>query len=435
MKKILLLFVVLAFSAKGGAQNTYIPTAENLSARQVFTSERFGVFIHWGIYSSYAQGEWYLNSGKLNKDEYAKTASGFYPANFNASEWVKVIKDAGAKYICFTTRHHDGFSMFHTSCSPYNIVDATPFGRDVVKELADACHSEGVNLHLYYSLLDWTRDDYPLGRTGHDTGRIGKGDYNSYFRFMENQLQELLTNYGRVSAIWFDGFWDHENDSVHFDWRLPELYSFIHHIQPACLIGNNHHVTPFDGEDFQMFERDLPGENKSGLSPNSKIGRLPLEMCETMNGSWGYRVSDLNYKTVGELVQLLVRAAAKGSNLLLNIGPQSDGELPLAAIQRLRGLGEWTRMYGNTVYGTSATDIPEQSWGVTTMKDNILYAHVLSTGATSITLPIKVKPKKVVAYRGGKELSFTFGKSKGLTVYLPRPSVGPDDVVTITMPH
>ncbi|MDE7126079.1 MAG: alpha-L-fucosidase, partial [Muribaculaceae bacterium] len=203
----------------------YAPTAEILESRQQFEDARFGVFIHWGIYSMFGQGEWYLNYGP-DRDEYAKAASGFYPANFDAKAWITAIKDAGAKYICITTRHHDGFSMWHTAQSPYNIVDATPFGRDVIAEIAKECHEQGIRLHLYYSHIDWTRDDYPAGRTGNTTGKKQENaDWPHYYDFMNAQLTELLTNYGPIGAIWFDGWWDHDEDSVAFDWQLPEQYA------------------------------------------------------------------------------------------------------------------------------------------------------------------------------------------------------------------
>lgn len=150
---------------------TYVPSPEIVQAQKEFSDARFGVFLHWGIYSMFAQGEWYLHNANIYHNEYAKAAKGFYPADFNAAEWVSAIKRSGAKYICFTTRHHDSFSMWHTAQSPFNIVDGTPFGRDVVKELAEECEKQGIKLHLYYSHLDWSRDEYPQGRTGHGTGR------------------------------------------------------------------------------------------------------------------------------------------------------------------------------------------------------------------------------------------------------------------------
>ncbi|MBQ6308957.1 MAG: alpha-L-fucosidase [Prevotella sp.] len=427
MKRIVL-FVMLLSCLTMRAQ--YVPSAENIEARKQFDGFRFGIFLHWGIYSEFAQGEWYLNTGKLNKDEYAKAASCFYPIRFNASEWVKAFKASGAKYITFTSRHHDGFSMYKTHESDYNIVDATPFGRDVLKELSEACLQEGIQLHLYYSILDWIREDYPLGRTGHDTGRTLKPNYDSYFQFMKNQVRELLTNYPNVAALWFDGYWDHDQDTIPFNWRMEEFYRYIHQLKPSCLIGNNHHITPIEGEDFQMFERDLPGENKAGYSGQA-ISKLPLEMCQTMNGMWGYKVADQNYKSVDELVTLIIRAAAKGCNLLLNIGPQPNGELPALALDRLQGIGKWMDSYGKTIYG-SQRGIDDATWGVTTKKGNTTYIHVLDKTCTQLDYAMDKRPKQVKDFLTGNVIKCKYDKKKKC-VMIPLEGINgnPDRVITI----
>ena len=448
MKKILLTYIMTAamiLSAAGSAyaQKDYVPTKENLEARAAFEDMRFGVFIHWGIYSMFAQGEWYLNNG-INAQEYAKAAGGFYPASFDAREWVRAIKASGAKYITLTSRHHDGFSIFDTAVSEYDIMDATPFKRDIIAELAQACHEEGIVLHFYYSLLDWTREDYPVGRTGLKTGRKGDAqDYETYRQFMKDQLTELLTKYGKIGAIWFDGHWDHDSDAVPFDWRYDDIYSHIHDIDHSCLIGNNHHITPIEGEDFQMFERDLPGENTTGWADDQTVSTLPLEMCQTMNGMWGYKVADQNYKSVNDLVQLLVKAASKGSNLLMNVGPQPDGKLPEAAVERLAGMGKWMGIYGDSVYGTDATGLPEQEWGVTTRKGNVLYLHVFDSSSGKVSIPLtdynpttgkkpkKLKIKSVTAMNGGSALTWQYGKDGVLNVTLPPAATAPDYVVEV----
>lgn len=395
------IIAALAFTATRttAQESTYTPTPENLQARQEFADSKFGIFIHWGIYSMFAQGEWYLQNANIDKYEYAKAADAFYPHRFDAKAWVAAIKDAGAKYICFTSRHHDSFSMWDTAESDYNIVDATPWGRDVIKELADECHKQGVKLHLYYSHLDWARDEYPMGRTG--TRIIGrdhtKTDWKTYYGFMNYQLTELLTKYGEIGAIWFDGWWDHEQDSTPFNWELQEQYALIHRLQPACLVGNNHHQTPFEGEDIQIFERDLPGENKAGLSGQA-VSRLPLETCQTMNGMWGYKLIDQNYKSTETLIQYLVSTAGKGANLLMNVGPQPNGEIPAAALKRLKEMGEWTRANGETIYGTTAGDIPVQDWGVTTRKGNRLFVHIMKHNEKELFLPLECKVKKAFTF-------------------------------------
>ncbi len=412
----------------------YVPSPEIKKAQEHFQDMKLGIFLHWGIYSMYAQGEWYLQNGGLNKDEYAKAATGFYPANFNAKSWAKAFKDAGAKYITFTSRHHDGFSMFKTATSKYNIVDGTPFKRDVLGELAQACKEEGLTMNLYYSQLDWIREDYPLGRTGHKTGRTpGKENYESYFAFMKTQLGELLSNYGPIGAIWFDGYWDHDADKPAFNWNMSELYRHIHQLQPSCMCGNNHHILPLPGEDFQMFERDVPGENKSGLS-GQEVGRLPLEMCQTMNGMWGYKVADMEYKSVDELITLLLRCAGKNSNLLINIGPQANGELPALALDRLKGMGEWLRQYGETVYSTRGGIVPEQPWGVSTQKGKTLYLHVLKLEGEQLQFDLSEKVKSVVSFVGKQKLNFKQDKKTGnVLITLPAERKGLDYIVEVTL--
>ena len=411
----------------------YTPTPENLQSRQEFADSKFGIFIHWGIYSMFAQGEWYLQNFPIDKTEYAKAADAFYPHRFDAKAWVSAIKDAGAKYICFTSRHHDSFSMWDTEQSDYNIVDATPFGRDVIKELADECHKQGIRLHFYYSHLDWARDEYPLGRTGQKV--IGRNRDNenwpAYYDFMNKQLTELLTKYGKIGAIWFDGKWDRDQDTIPFNWQLDEQYAMIHRLQPACLIGNNHHEAPFPGEDIQIFERDLPGENKAGLS-GQEVSRLPLETCQTMNGMWGYKLVDQNYKSTETLLRLLISTSGKGANLLLNVGPQPNGEIPAAALERMKEMGEWLRANGETVYGTTAGDIPAQEWGVTTRKGDRLFVHIFNLDKQELLLPLGCKVKKAFTFADKKAIK-TKKTKEGVVLMLNEIPSGIDYIVELVI--
>lgn len=386
---------------------TYSPTEENLASREAFREDRFGIFIHWGIYSMLATGEWTMTNKDLNYKEYAKLAGGFYPASFNAAEWVSDIKDAGAGYICFTTRHHDGFSMFDSKATEYDIMDASPFHRDIVKEIAEECHRQGIAVHFYYSLIDWTREDAPRGRTGLGTGRPDDTvDQDSYYDFMKAQLTELLTQYGAVRAIWFDGHWD-QDQNPDFDWRYDELYSLIHSLQPACLVGNNHHLVPFPGEDIQIFERDLPGENTAGLSGQDVSDALPLETCQTMNGMWGYKIEDQDYKPAGTLVQYLVGAAGRDANLLLNVGPQPDGNLPEAAVGRMKEMGQWLNQFGYTIYGTRGGEMQPHEWGVMTRKGDIRYVHIMDLQDNSLFVPFNAgKVRKAVCLNDGRKIDF-----------------------------
>ena len=402
MKKHLLSIAALsllavAAASSASAQENYRPSPEIVAAQEQFRENRFGIFIHWGIYSMYGQGEWALNYNGLTHEEYSKMAGGFYPADFDAAEWVSAIKASGARYICITTRHHDGFSMFDSKCTDYDIMDATPFKRDIIAELAAECERQDMPLHFYYSLIDWGRTDAPRGRTGQETGRPEATDPDTYFDFMKCQLTELLTRYGKVGCIWFDGNWDHEEWEQPLDYRYDELYPLIHELQPGCLIGNNHHITPYPGEDIQIFERDIPGENTAGWHSGGVSTTLPLETCQTMNGSWGYRMRDQNYKSVDELIRYLVSTAGRDANLLLNVGPQPDGNIPAAALERLAAMGEWLAVNGETIYGTRSTLVKPQPWGVTTNKDDRMWLQ--TDRSTCPTRPDAKWPQSLLSAR------------------------------------
>ncbi len=409
----------------------YRPSAENLKARTEFQDKKLGVFLHWGVYAMMGQGEWVMNNRNINYLEYAKMPAGFYPAKFNAEEWVKAFKDAGVNYITFTSRHHDGFSMFNSEASEgYNIVEATPFKRDVIKELADACSKYGITLNFYYSHLDWHRLDYPLGSTGRQLGRpTDQQDWKSYYQFMNAQLTELLTQYGPIGAIWFDGVWDHANDAEPFDWQLEEQYALIHKLQPACLVGNNHHKNLNPGEDIQIFERDLPGQNSAGYSGDMEVSNeVPLESCQTMSDVWGYNITDMHFKSTKELVQMLVHAAGLNANLLMNIGPQPDGQLPAESLKRLKEIGEWTRQFGETIYGTRGGLVTPRDWGVTTQKGNKLFVHILKWQDRGLFLPITGhKLSQAKLFKDGTPVKLV----KAQTGYLLELPEVPNDIDTV----
>ncbi|MBS1600712.1 MAG: alpha-L-fucosidase, partial [Bacteroidetes bacterium] len=399
MRKFLLVASLLFFSISIFSQTTYSPTAENLRSRKWFDSARFGMFIHWGAFSVLGDGEWVMNNRNIRVPEYTRLVEIFNPIDFDAAKWVGVAKNAGMQYITLITRHHDGFSDWDTKQSDWKITK-TPWGKDAVKLLADECHKQGIKLFVYYSLLDWYRSDYQYetGRTGRGTGRTQKSDWNSYINFMKAQLTELLTNYGEIGGVWFDGFWDQlDNDVVKdqkskVDWHITEIYELIHKLQPQCLIGNNHHQTPLPGEDFQMFEKDLPGGNTTGFG-GASVSALPLETCETINDSWGFNITDRNHKSLKTLIQLLVKDAGYGCNLLLNIGPLPNGDIQPEFKERLSGMGEWLKTYGSAIYGTRAGFIKPQDWGAVTEKGNKVYLHIFKTDGDKffIKMPYKLK--------------------------------------------
>lgn len=383
MKNIFLyLFFLLVHPAIG--QTRYTPSVENIQSRKTFQDDKFGLFIHWGLSSVLGNGEWVMQNRHIRRDDYQRYLRVFNPVDFDAEKWVLTAKNAGMKYIVFITRHHDGFSNWGTKYSDWKITN-TPYGKDALKLLAEACKKHGIKLGLYYSTLDWYRDDYPYetGRTGQYSGRTAKSNYATYLQFMKNQLTELLTNYGPVMSIWLDGHWDQTNPegaadrSSRIDWKYDELYGLIHQLQPACMIGNNHHLDPIPGEDFQMFEKDMPGENKTGLSFQQPSDAMPLETCETMNDSWGYHVTDRNYKTVKQVIHLLVNAAGRNANLLLNVGPMPNGEIQKEFTDTLAAAGKWLSQYGHSIYDTRGKLISPQQWGVVTRTDKEIFVHIL----------------------------------------------------------
>lgn len=403
IRKFIALIILFSFIVLESTAQEYKPSPENLKNREDFRDRQYGMFVHWGVYSLLGDGEWVMFQQKIPYERYSRLTNGFYPHDFNAKEWVAMAKAAGMKYITFTSRHHDGFSMFGTKASSYNIVDATPLKRDVLKELAEECRKENIRLFLYYSLLDWGRKDYGFGK------KIVNGvpentDWMSYINFMKAQLTELLTNYPDIAGIWFDGEWERKNA----DWHIREIYDHIHAIKPAALIGNNHHIAPHAGEDFQMFERDLPGQNLAGYSEGQPVTELPLETCETINGSWGFNINDTRFKTVKQVYHYLVNAAGRNANFLLNVGPMSDGKIQQEFTDTLLAAGKHIEKYGEAIYGTRQGFYPPQSWGVTTSKGKTNYIHILNMPAGDMLfIPgVKKKLKSALSFDSGKPIKF-----------------------------
>jgi alpha-L-fucosidase len=416
---------------------TYTPPKENIAARTNFQDNKFGMFIHWGPFSIPGDGEWVMNNRNITVKNYTRLEKFFNPIDFNAAEWVSMAKNAGMKYITLITRHHDGFSMWNTKYSDFNIMN-TPYKKDIVKMMADECHKQGIKLFLYYSLLDWRRDDYSYwtGNTGYSTGRTVHGNWEDYIQFMKNQLTELLTNYGQIAGIWFDGYWDqldnknHDNPTPRVDWHLRELYDVIHQLQPQCLVGNNHHITPLPGEDFQMFEKDLPGANTTGFG-GAAVSSLPAETCETMNNSWGFNITDGSYKSSKQLIHYIVNAAGRNANFLLNIGPMPNGEVQPEFIDTLAIIGKWMQENGETIYGTHGNIISPQNWGLLTAKDKKLYVHILNKPQQQsyIFLP-ELKEKIISAFllHGKKSIKF---KQLPEGTFIYSADIKPDEIDTI----
>ncbi len=350
-----------------------------------FQDVRFGMFIHWGLYSILAKQEWVMHTDRIPVPEYEKLVPQFNPVKFNADEWVSIAADAGQKYMVITSRHHDGFSMYDTALSDYKVTN-TPFKRDPIRELADACARRGdVKLGFYSSLLDW---HHPAYRFREESGLA----WTDYLAFLHGQVSELCSNFGEIACMWFDGDWPHHDktgDDAYFmpggSFEYDRLFNMIHTLQPDAVVINNRHEKPLPGEDIQGFEQDLPGINTAGFNATT-IYDLPLEVCMTINDHWGFSAGDRNTKSTRRLVQLLVRSASVGGNYLLNVGPTAEGEIVPLHAARLRGVGEWLKVNGESVYGTRAGVIPMTAETVSTRKGDTHYVHILDYISDNVTI-------------------------------------------------
>ncbi len=409
-----------------------------------FSDAKFGLFIHWGIYSvlggewngkSYS-GEWIMEQAKIPAAEYEKIAGQFNPVKFDPAEWVKIAKDAGMKYITITSKHHDGFAMFDSKVSNYDIVDSTPYKKDVLKMLADECEKQNMPLFFYYSQLDWRNPDYfPRGQTGHNAGRPNSGDFDKYIDYMNAQLAELCSGrYGKIAGIWFDGWWDQQkrkgSKQSKVNWRLKETYDLIHRLQPQALIGSNHHEAPFEGEDFQMFEKGVPG--KDVFSESGHVSQLPLETCDTINGSWGYKKSDRGFKSSKQLLKYLIRSAGYGANFLLNVGPMPTGQIQPECVVRLREMGKWLAKNGESIYSTRGGPMPPQDWGVMTRKANKCYVHIIKRPKEKqLVLPGTEQLRVKRAYLFGDGQKIKYSKNGDITLDINDVSIDRVDTIVV----
>jgi len=368
---------LLAAAGSLGA-GEYRPEQWNLDARAKFADQRFGIFIVWGLYSNYAQGEWYLHSNSVcrhDPDAYDRMIDGFYPSKYDAKEWVRIVKDSGAKYITITSRHHDGFALWPSKVDEWNIKNS-PFKRDVIGELDQACLAAGIQLNLYYSLLDWHRLDYTPGKSC-KVVRPRRPDYASYKKYVMGQVRELCSNY-HPGNIWFDGECDHidRDRGGSFDWGFDEIFDLVH--AHRVLVANNNHALIRPKEDIQLFECDLPGEGVT-FSRGMPIAKdRPLEQCDVLQrGVWGYRIGEANFRPPEEVVAMVAKASAKGANLLMNVGPDGSGRFPRQCVEILAAVGKWFQANGDSIYGTVAGEVGLGGKVVSTRKDGRLFVHFL----------------------------------------------------------
>lgn len=433
MKK--LVFVVAAgLSLASPAE--YSPEPWNLEARQKFAAQRFGIFIHWGLYANYAQGEWYQQNIGMDTGTYGRMMDGFCPSKFDAKEWVRVFKQAGAKYVTITSRHHDGFSLWPSKADEtgYNVAN-TPFRRDILGELSKACDEAGLQLNFYYSLMDWHRRDYPAGDCAKKVFGEQKGDYDSYKRFMLAQIGELIDSY-HPGNIWFDGEWEHARHQPDgtwnrtLDWDFDTIYDFIH--SKRTLVANNNHQPIRAKEDIQLFERDLPGDNSdAGFSANQPVTRdRPIEQCDVIqNNVWGYRINERRFRTADDVVAMLARAAANDANLLMNIGPDGSGRLPARAVEVMAEVGKWMDKNGESIYGTTAGGIGLAKDVVSTRKGNALYLHFINPQVSKFAFKLNGEVAEAKCLACGSDVPVERTASGDAVVTIKRPKDCKFDIV------
>ena len=346
---------------------------------------RFGMFIHWGLYSIPAgtwgdkttHGEWIRHTAQIPIKEYDKLVTEFNPIKFDADEWVRMAKAAGMKYIVITAKHHDGFSLFNSNATDYDIM-STKYKRDILKELATACRKQGLRICWYYSIMDWHHPDYLPRRSWEDRTSDG-AEIDRYIKYMKKQIKELVTNYGDIGVLWFDGEWEETWNHEYGQ----NIYDYVRSLNPNIIINNRVDVGRSGMQgltkkgsyagDFGTPEQEIPPTGLPGVD---------WETCMTMNDHWGYNKNNNNWKSDKDLIRNLVDIASKGGNFLLNVGPTSEGLFPEPSIDRLEKIGKWIQINGESIYGTEASPFKNLSWGRCTQKsirgDTRLYLHVFS---------------------------------------------------------
>jgi alpha-L-fucosidase len=400
-----------------------------------FREARFGLFIHWGVYSVPAgewqgktnYGEWFLEETKMPVSEYEKFATKFNPVKFDARQWVGLAKDAGMKYIVITSKHHDGFGMFRSELTDW-CIKSTPFSRDPLKELADACKAAGLKLCFYHSIMDWHHPDWGTRRKWNDLA-TGEPDMDRYTAYMKGQLKELLTGYGPLGILWFDGEW--ESPWTHE--RGADLYDYVRGLQPNIIVNNRvgKGRAGMSGMDKGKSVGDY-GTPEQEIPPTGFGAGVDWESCMTMNNHWGYNAHDQNWKSSKSLIRNLVDCASKGGNYLLNIGPTSEGLFPQPSVERLADLSRWMKVNRQAIYGTTASPFRKLAWGRCTQKPGRLYLHVFDwpvDGKLRVPLASGVKQAYLLG-APGKSLEVA-NSTEGKTISVPASAPDANAVVVV----
>ena len=361
-----------------------------------FMEARFGMFIHWGLYSIPAKGEWMMSEAEMSVSEYKQYFDLFDPVDYNPREWVRLAKEAGMQYAVLTAKHHDGFCLFDSALTEYKATN-TKAGRDLVREFVDACREEGIRVGLYFSIIDWSHPDFPkYGDRQHpmrnnEAYKGEKIDFDRYLEYMHGQVKELVTNYGKIDILWFDFSYD---DMCGEKWKATELIKMVRKYQPDVIIDNRLEGSGEDhgsiataepliySGDFASPEQIIPPEGV-----RDELGEMiPWELCATMNNHWGYCNFDHQYKSPEMLIRKLVECTSKGGNMILNVGPDAKGNIPKESVKILKEIGQWMKKNQESVYGCGICELPKPEWGRYTQKGNVIYAHVYETPLGALPL-------------------------------------------------
>lgn len=380
-----------------------------------FQEARFGMFIHWGLYSIPAAGEWIMTNRQMTVEEYKPYFAEFNPTKYNPRQWAKLAKKAGMKYAVMTAKHHDGFCLFDSAYTNYKSTN-TKAGRDLIKEYIDAFRTEDIKIGLYYSLLDWHHEDYPAYGDRHHPMRNNRAfknkihNFDNYVKYFHNQVKELVTGYGKIDIIWFDFSYDNMTGKK---WKATELVDMIRKYQPDIIIDNRlddkksikkANLSPYTG-DFDSPEQIIPPRGVLNENRNP----VPWEACITLNNNWGYASMDKDYKSSKQVVRSLVECVSKNGNMILNVGPNAKGEIPKESVAILEEVGEWLDDNGDSIYGCKGSYLPKPEWGRYTQNGNLLYAHIYDRGIGHTNLNnLRGKIKKARLLKDCSEIKVEF---------------------------
>ena len=369
---------------------------------------RFGMFVHWGLYSQLGRHEWVMNRERIPIAEYEKLADTWQPKERPAREWARLAKQAGMKYMVMTTKHHEGFCLWDTAQTDYNAVKSGP-KRDLVREYVEACREFDLKIGFYYSLMDWHHPD------GANCAK-DEAARRRFLDFTQGCVCELCSNYGKIDILWYDVSWPLENAER---WESLEMNQMAHQLQPGIIINNRSWLA----EDFGTPEEHVTAE---------KEGRA-WEACMTMNDSWGYKSFDQNWKSSTTLIRDLVDIAGKGGNFLLNVGPTSEGLIPEPSVERLAEIGKWMELNGESIYGTSAGPFPNLPWGRSTQKPGKIFVHVFDWPQGELVIPgmsQKVEKAFLLADPRQRPLDFT---ATGTDLLVKLPAQAPDPAASVVV--